>query len=43
LLTDELIMVLGGPQLSVNLSSMDLRLLLHLVGMLLLVGEELHT
>jgi hypothetical protein len=35
-------MALGGPQLGVNLMSMDLCLLLLLVG-LLLVEEEFHT
>jgi hypothetical protein len=35
-------MALGGPQLSVNLPSVDLCSLLLLVDMLL-VGEELHT
>jgi hypothetical protein len=35
-------MALGGLQLGVDLSSVDTRLLLLLVG-LLLVGEELHT
>jgi hypothetical protein len=35
-------MALGGPQLSINLPSMDPRSLLLLVGLLLVV-EELHT
>jgi hypothetical protein len=39
-LASELVMALGGPQLSVNLSSVDPCLLLLLVG-LLLVREEL--
>jgi hypothetical protein len=41
-LASELILTLGGPQLSVDLPSVDPHLLLLLVG-LLLVGEELHT
>jgi hypothetical protein len=42
LLADELIMVMGSTQLSVNLRSVDSHSLLLLVG-LLLVGEEVHT
>jgi hypothetical protein len=42
LLAGELIMVLGGPQLCVNLPSTNLHLLLLLVG-LVVVREEIHT
>jgi hypothetical protein len=38
-LVGELVMSLGGPLLGVNLQSMDLRLLLLLIGLLLLKEE----